>query len=407
MPPKQDEPRRLALVMVGLPARGKTYTARKLARYLTWLGHRAHVFNVGNYRRERVGSQLPHEFFDPTNPEGTRARWQMATDAMTDLKAWLSDRRGGIAIYDATNSTGERRRWVLDECRPAGIQVVFIETICNDLGTIESNVRETKLRSPDYAGVAPEDAVRDFRARIGHYERAYETIDDPSSSWVKLVDVGRQVVVNNIQGYLLGRLVFYLMNLHITPRPIWLTRHGESLDNVAGRIGGDSPLSTRGAAYAERLARFMAARVAEGEVRVWTSTLRRTIQTGIAVGLPTTSWRSLDEIEAGVCDGMTYAEIEESMPEEYAARWSDKLRYRYPRGESYMDVVQRVEPVLIELERQRSPVLVIAHQAVLRTLYAYFMDRPPEEIPHLPIPLHTVIQLTPKAYGAEEERFEL
>jgi len=28
----------------------------------------------------------------------------------------------------------------------------------------------------------------------------------------------------------------------LTPRPILLTRHGESMDNVGGRIGGDSSL---------------------------------------------------------------------------------------------------------------------------------------------------------------------
>jgi broad specificity phosphatase PhoE len=28
-------------------------------------------------------------------------------------------------------------------------------------------------------------------------------------------------------------------------------------------------------------------------------------------------WRALDEINAGVCDGMTYLEIKETMPEDY------------------------------------------------------------------------------------------
>jgi hypothetical protein len=32
------------------------------------------------------------------------------------------------------------------------------------------------------------------------------------------------------------------VNTHITPRPILLTRHGESQDNIRGRIGGDPPL---------------------------------------------------------------------------------------------------------------------------------------------------------------------
>lgn len=34
-------------LQVGLPARGKTFTAAKLTRYLRWLGHETKHFNVG------------------------------------------------------------------------------------------------------------------------------------------------------------------------------------------------------------------------------------------------------------------------------------------------------------------------------------------------------------------------
>ena len=70
--------RKLAIVMVGLPARGKTYTAKKLARYLLWLGYNAQVFNVGNYRRSRLGAHQTHEFFDPHNEAGVNARRELA-----------------------------------------------------------------------------------------------------------------------------------------------------------------------------------------------------------------------------------------------------------------------------------------------------------------------------------------
>lgn len=36
-------------------------------------------------------------------------------------------------------------------------------------------------------------------------------------------------------------------------RKIWLTRHGESVYNQQALIGGDSPLSPNGQAYAELL----------------------------------------------------------------------------------------------------------------------------------------------------------
>ena len=142
---------------------------------------------------------------------------------------------------------------------------------------------------------------------------------------------------------------------------------------------------------------------------MWTSTLRRTIQTARPLGAswPQVQWRALDEIDAGACEGLTYAEIKAAQPEEYAARMQDKLRYRYPRGESYLDVIQRLEPVIIEIERQRTPVLIVAHQAVLRCLYAYFMSRRVEEVPHLDMPLHSIIRLTPSSYGVQEDWFQL
>ena len=49
---------------------------------------------------------------------------------------------------------------------------------------------------------------------------------------------------------------------------------------------------------------------------------------------------------------------------------------RYPSGESYLDVIQRLEPVIIEIERERECVCVVAHQAILRALYGYFTKCP-------------------------------
>ncbi len=396
---------RMVVVMVGLPARGKTYTARKIARYLSWLGYHAQVFNVGNYRRELFGSQVPHSFFDPDNPTGLGARRQAAMDALDDMLTWM-DGEGQIAIYDATNSTHARRELVLQRCEAAGAEVLFVEIHCEDEAVIAANIRETKLSSPDYAGVNPDEAVRDFRARIAHYEQVYEPMTASELRYVRIIDLGRQLVINRIEGYLMGQLVHLLMNLRTTPRPIWLTRHGESLANLAGHIGTDSALSPRGERFSRALARFLNDRVGEN-LTIWTSTLQRTMQTAEALNRPFLALKSLDEIDAGICDGMTYDEIRSQLPSEYAARCNDKLRYRYPRGESYEDVIQRLNPAIIELERQQQPTLVIAHQAVLRALYAYFADRPRQECPHLDIPLHTVIELTPKAYGSTERRFPL
>jgi len=409
---------KLVFVMCGLPARGKTYIARKISRYLNWLGVPTQVFNVGSYRREKLGAKQPPEFFDPTNPEGNSQRLHMAVLALDDMFEWL--RSGGrVGIYDATNSNKGRRQLIMSRCTDEHIQVIFIESICEDPDIIQSTLRETKLHSPDFEGVPPGEAMKQFQERIEFYKQAYETIDeDEGVSFIKMFDVGKKIIVHNLpSAYLPGRVVFFLMNLHIIPRPIFLTRHGQSMDNVEDKIGGDSSLTPAGEKYAQALSSWINKRIYEAKknkssnditsVTVWTSTLQRAISTAQYMPQRKAQLRCLDEIDAGKCDGMTYDEIAQKMPEEFAARSADKLRYRYPQGESYEDVIQRLEPLIFELERQREPVLVIAHNAVVRCLYAYFKEKPAEECPHIDVPLHTLLELTPRAYGCEEKRYRL
>lgn len=400
--PPIDAP--LAVVMVGLPARGKSFTARKISQYLSWHGYRTHIFNLGAYRRDRH-TGAPASFFDPSNAEGVGARDHLASAAMDDLVAWI--REGGqVAVYDATNTTVARRAFVLERLEAAGIPSLFVELRTGDHELIEANIRETKLTSPDYAGVDPEEAARDFRARIAQYESAYEPLDSQSASYIRISDVDEHMELNRVRGYIAMRIVHLLHNLHIEGRTIWLTRHGESLDNVKNILGGDAPLSERGREYARNLRSFVD--TFERPIsHVWTSTLRRTIETAEPLGRSFLPIRALDEIDPGICDGLTDAEFAARHPVEHRLRCEQKLTYRYPRGESYEDVIRRLDPVVLELERHRDPILVIAHQAVLRCLYAYFAGIPRARCPYVEIPLHTVLALRPRAYGCEVEQHEL
>jgi hypothetical protein len=62
-------PYRLFVIMVGLPARGKSFIAQKLCRYLNWLGYSSKVFNLGKFRRENLGNFHSQDYFDPNNEE--------------------------------------------------------------------------------------------------------------------------------------------------------------------------------------------------------------------------------------------------------------------------------------------------------------------------------------------------
>ena len=235
--------------MVGLPARGKSYVTKKIARYLNWLQHNTRIFNVGERRREVAGGPswsapptgtqngsprgpvpeqnltttslngilrqkdflgppalptkilvngkpplsptqdqnlpsavldnpsnpreqlgsnensilLPLErnglgaqadaspakhstnnseimeqsanFFDPNNARAAQIREQVAMETLDELLDYILDQGGSVGIFDATNSTLERRKTIMKRVRErAGpeLGVLFLESLCID-----------------------------------------------------------------------------------------------------------------------------------------------------------------------------------------------------------------------------------------------------------------------------------
>uniref|UniRef100_A0A674D5R6 6-phosphofructo-2-kinase/fructose-2,6-bisphosphatase-like n=1 Tax=Salmo trutta TaxID=8032 RepID=A0A674D5R6_SALTR len=374
------------IVMVGLPARGKTYISKKLTRYLNWIGVPTKAHCVCLCLRACV-----------------RVCRACAIAALKDVCAYFMQEQGQVAVFDATNTTIERREVILSFAKENGYKVFFIESLCDDPEIIAENIKQVKLSSPDYAGCDKEEAVADFLKRIECYKVTYISLNDEkdSLSYIKIFNVGSRYLVNRVQDHIQSRIVYYLMNIHVAPRFIYLTRHGESELNLVGRIGGDSGLSPHGNKFASALGGYIRSQCIR-DLKVWTSHMKRTIQTAEGLGVPYEQWKALNEIDAGVCEEMTYEEIQDHYPEEFALRDQNKYRYRYPKGESYEDLVQRLEPVIMELERQEN-VLVVCHQAVMRCLLAYFLDKSAAELPYLKCPLHTVLKLTPVAYGCKVE----
>ncbi|EPY74341.1 hypothetical protein CB1_002101001 [Camelus ferus] len=439
------------IVMIGLPARGKTYVSKKLTRYLNWIGVPTKVFNLGVYRRQAVKSYKSYDFFRHDNEEAMKIRRQCALVALEDVKAYLTEDSGQIAVFDATNTTRERRDMILNFAEENSFKVFFVESVCDDPDVIAANILEVKVSSPDYPERNRENVMEDFLKRIECYKVTYQPLDPdnydnvgteevvltdgkvwkfcfllvlrshpsltirfPKCGWgvageahlllgacrdlsfIKVINVGQRFLVNKVQDYIQSKIVYYLMNIHVQPRTIYLCRHGESEFNLLGKIGGDSGLSVRGKQFAQALRKFLEEQEI-ADLKVWTSQLKRTIQTAESLGVTYEQWKILNEIDAGVCEEMTYAEIEKQYPDEFALRDQEKYLYRYPGGESYQDLVQRLEPVIMELERQGN-VLVISHQAVMRCLLAYFLDKGADELPYLRCPLHTIFKLTPVAY---------
>uniref|UniRef100_A0A3P8S9F6 6-phosphofructo-2-kinase n=1 Tax=Amphiprion percula TaxID=161767 RepID=A0A3P8S9F6_AMPPE len=162
-------------------------------------------------------------------------------------------------------------------------------------------------------------------------------------------------MVNWVQDHIQSRIVYYLMNIHVMPCSIYQRCHGESELNLVGRIGEDSGLSRRSQCISN--------------LKVWTSHMKRTIHMAEVLEVQYKQRKALNEIDTGICEEMMYEEIQENYPEEFE------------------HLVQRLEPVIMDLEGQN--VLVICHQAVMRFLLAYVLDKSAGELPYLKCPLHS------------------
>ena len=113
--------------------------------------------------------------------------------------------------------------------------------------------------------------------------------------------------------------------------------------------------------------------------------------------------RLLNEIHAGICEGLTQKEILFLFPNVFESRKKNKLKFRYPEGESYMDLLERLRYFVLQIESYNKPILIVAHNAILKVLLGYFNNIKLNKIPHLDIPIHTVFKLTPnsKSYSMD------
>lgn len=230
---------KIVVIMVGLPARGKSYICRRLSQYVSFFyGAPTKVFNVGDYRRkESKGNFQSAEYFDAKNKEAAEERERAAVEALTDLTSWMAEvtpKRldtgdlyisgdfGALAIFDATNTTRARRAWLIEKLRPTGAKLIFIESVCTDERIVKQNIVNAKVgaNTKDYQGIDTAEAVADFEERIKKYSEVYEELgpEEKHLTWIKLVDGGRELSMNNIRGFLPSRIAQFLVNLHVDVR---------------------------------------------------------------------------------------------------------------------------------------------------------------------------------------------
>eukprot|EP00667_Euglena_gracilis_P010360 EG_transcript_10541 len=403
--------RPLVIVTVGLPARGKTYLAHKLCRYCNWIGIQSKVFIAANYIRSLHGDkaivkQFDASFYSHSNQEALNVRDAALSKTVQDVREYVkSCARGSLAIVDSQTVSECRRNGVHSQLRQFMDEdrVIYLEVIMDD-DQVEELIRLKARTSPEYAGYTPEEAEQDFRRRIEEYKQVYTTVTE-SRNYIKIINNVKHEL-NGIRGYLPSKIMNWVLNIRAGryQHPIYFSRHGQSAYNLEDRIGGDPDLTPKGREDAHRLALFIRSLPhSKGEMEVWTSKLKRTIQTAgeiEAEGYVMRRWEALNEIHAGICEHLTYADLKEQYPFIEELRKKDKYGFRYPEGESYQDLVNRLERVILALERIDKPVLVVAHQAILRCMFAYFDDESAEDSVNWNVPHRTAWRYLAWGHGA-------
>ena len=141
-------------------------------------------------------------------------RSSAAFAALGDAIEWLK-LEGEVAIFDATNTTKERRKMVYDTVViKNSFKCVYLESICDNRNLIETNIKNMKIRSPDYKNnnMDVNEAVEDFRQRIKHYNAVYVPIEEESeghATFMKVVNAGEKLIINRHEGYLQSRIAYW------------------------------------------------------------------------------------------------------------------------------------------------------------------------------------------------------
>ncbi|CCE91857.1 bifunctional fructose-2,6-bisphosphate 2-phosphatase/6-phosphofructo-2-kinase TDEL_0D02730 [Torulaspora delbrueckii] len=459
---------RILIVLVGLPATSKTLLSVAITRYTRWLGVRTKSFHVSEYRRKQ-GLEVPDDYFSalPATKEGMESRKKIFSTVFDEMLSIFLETKGQLAVYDALNIRRDERKDLEAKFRALNIKVLFIESVMTDNDLVARNIGMA-AQSADYKGLTKEKARSAFMRRLLVNKPLYEEISpEENLSYVKYINFGERLIVNNNRyGYLINKIVFFLMNLRDKKGCVYFARCGTS-DN--DKYIDDEVLNSDGLRYSEILADLVLDRINsrrlsrhgtpnssangstpvpdemgkkessliptmatlhrtasrgnhkmrqvadwdgadEDSFVVWTAPRKRTYDTAkffMDKGVVIRQRFQLQQLHPGLVADLTEEQIKEKYPEEYGEYLKDKYHYRFPRAESYHDLAVRMEPLLLEMERMQGDILIIGHESTLKVLYGYLMACTCEELPSLSFPRDELIEISFSPFQNKAERIPI
>jgi len=385
MTPKDEK---LYIVMVGLPSQGKSTIAYRLKDIFTKNDIPTRIFNNGQLRRRyaRLKNTWAAEFFHPANTEATELRKRFAIINMNWARKCVNS-KGQVAVLDATNVSQERRNLIYERLNDHPI--LFIECINVDEEIVDMSITQ-KVKAPEFGGLDEAHAISEFKKRIEYYRMIYSPLGK-ERNYIRMDSLHNRILEEKLTDQL--PLYSRIRDCLVTDvvKSLFLIRHTETYFNVEDRIGGDSDLTPKGIEQAHALARFFRNKKIS---YIFTSEKKRTIQTAEPIralqqDCTIVPLKEFNEIHSGICEGMSYDEIQRFMPDVYSARKADKYHYTYPGGEGYNSMKERIKIGIKKafyLNRKPDNIMIIGHRAVNRMILSHFLYRRQEDVPYIYVP---------------------
>jgi 6-phosphofructo-2-kinase / fructose-2,6-biphosphatase 4 len=375
------------------------------------LGVKTRIFHLGDYRRATLppGVDVPDDyFFVNASATSVMLRQKILKKCRDDIYAWLNHENGQVAIYDAVNPLSAGRKSLAKEFARHDVQVwsdydiVFSksEQLTESLDPLSRIIRDRRANSTrkcskcqdliarctsaasssqsilihsQFVGMDPGEAAKLYLKRINLKIPDFETMDEADLNYVKMINAGQQVQVNNVAfGYISHRIVFYLMNLHIKSRQTFFARAGTS--SQGDSFKADASLSPEGVDYAKAMSDTLlrhreeerAALIAKGgsnaplkPLTIWASTRKRTVETSEylgSLGYRVRQRSQMSQLNPGVCEKMSERRIREEYPDEVEKHELDPYHHRYPRAEVGCIIFLNRFPILTTYH---SPIMIL------------------------------------------------
>lgn len=404
----------VVIVMVGLPARGKSFISSTLIRFLRVMDVNARSFNAGKLRRNTGKAGVKADYFSGSNAEGKAERDRLAMECTDMMLRWIysvSNDTTCVAILDATNTTRKRRQAVLERCRaaaekasqvinsnPPPLRVVFLESVCDMPEILQANYN-MKMGNEDYAdaraqgGINPEESKADFIQRVHAYEDQYEHLDDaevvykewrgdadPICGLVRIVNGGQKIQCCNLGCSMIMLNISMLLScFHLTRRRVLLVPEADAepaklskqlLEMEAKDGGRPVDFVCSASQHAVRIAQ---------QVELRLNGVSRSVS---GKNLHEESLRQPRRI-------LSMRNMQPRLEEHHDTSADDML------AESFVNFVHRLKEVIFIVERlPRSLIILYPDEEVLRVLLAHFHGCPEDRRPwNMDLPAARIIQL--------------